>query len=150
VRLNYPKLVEREVLLKYLTEGICQISFTKVKDNTNRVLYCTLEPGLVPAQYTRTIEKLLSDTTMDRDLIPVWDVVDGKWKSFKISKLIYFLTSDELVKENITGYNVVSNNTKTLKDRRDDAVNKQREKAKSLREQSQKNNDIINGETNED
>ena len=87
---------------------------------------------------------------MDRDLIPVWDVVDGKWKSFKISKLIYFLTSDELVKENITGYNVVSNNTKTLKDRRDDAVNKQREKAKSLREQSQKNNDIINGETNED
>lgn len=150
MRLNYPKLVEREVLLKYLTEGICQISFTKVKDNTNRVLYCTLAFGLVPAQYTRTIEKLLVDSSMDRDLIPVWDVVDGKWKSFRISKLIYFLTSDELVKENITGYNVSSTNTKTLMQRRDDAVKQQREKAKSLREQSQKDKDIINGENDED
>ena len=74
--------IDRQILLKYLSEGICQVSFTKVKDNTNRVLLCTLHASTVPAKFLKSIEMVFNPVE-DEDLVAVWDVTDGKWKSFR-------------------------------------------------------------------
>jgi len=85
--------ITRQILLKYLVEGTCQVSFTKVKDNSNRILLCTLNPNTIPTKYSESIGKVL-EPTLDEDLLPVWEVSEGKWKSFRISKVNMFRTEE--------------------------------------------------------
>lgn len=151
MRINQAKSLEKQILIKYLLEGICQTSFTKVKDNTTRTLYCTLQLDFIPAKYISTVEKILDTSIVsDPDLIPVWDVVDGKWKSFKISKIVYFLTADELVKENNVGYNVDSQTVNIIEQRRNEAIQRHKQRQKDLKDQAERNTKIINGDDDED
>ena len=75
------------------------MTFNKVKDNTSRTIYCTLVQGFLPAKYEQSIQKIYTEPSSD-DIIPIWDMAEGKWKSFKLSRLTLFVTADELVKEN--------------------------------------------------
>jgi 4-diphosphocytidyl-2C-methyl-D-erythritol kinase len=126
--------------MKYLTEGICQVSFTKVKDNSNRILLCTLNSNIIPTKYAESIGKTLQPT-LDEDLLPVWEVSEGKWKSFRISKVNIFRTEDELTKPDKSGPDINSDQEKQLNDRKQKAINdfqeriqKQKEKAEEAKQ----------------
>lgn len=84
----------RAILIKHLIEGICKITFTKV-DGTVRSAYCTLHENLIPDQFSKTIEKIFLPDAR-QEILPYWDVVEGKWKSFYVEKLELFITADEL------------------------------------------------------
>ena len=126
-------------------EGICQVSFMKVKDNTNRVLYATLNLGLIPTKFSKSIEKIMTQEPSDPDIIPVWDIADGKWKSFRLTKLVFFLTSDELVDDGSIGFNFMSSTASNIKKRRDESVEKFQERVDALKQQAQEAKQNING-----
>lgn len=72
----------REWLLKELHRGPVEVNFTKA-DGTQRVMNCTLQEGVV-VPYERKTE---GDSTKvkQEDLLPVWDLDKGAWRSFKLS-----------------------------------------------------------------
>lgn len=144
------KNINRQLLLKYLVEGTCQVSFTKVKDNTNRVLLCTLNPNTLPAKFIKAAETALKPSE-DEDLLPVWDVIDNKWKSFRISKVNSFRTPDELTKQDKSGQDIDSKQSQELKARKEKAkkrfeerVQKQKEEAEQSKKNLEEARNIIN------
>jgi len=125
-------------------EGICQVSFIKVKDGSNRVIYCTLNYGFIPKQYENSINKILGETPPDVDILPIWDITEGKWKSFRISKMNFFVTSDELEKENKSGHSSKTNINKILKERKDKQNEEFLERVDKLKEKAQEAKENIN------
>jgi hypothetical protein len=144
------KNINRQILLKYLVEGTCQVSFTKVKDNTNRVLLCTLNPNNLPAKFVKAAETVLKPSE-NEDILPVWDVVDNKWKSFRISKVNSFRTPDELTKQDKSGQDIESKQSQGIKARKEkakktfeDRIQKQKEQAERSRKNLEEARNIIN------
>ena len=134
----------RQILLQHLAEGICQVTFTKVKDNTTRVLLCTLEVSTLPQKFLNTIQEVYKQA-VDEDLVPVWDVVDGKWKSFRISKVIDFRTPDELLKQDKSGPDVDTKQKQNIEDRKNEAIKKFQERVEKLKQQAIDAKNKING-----
>ena len=135
--------IDRQILLKFLAEGICQVSFTKVKDNTNRVLLCTLNPDQLPAKFEKAIEGVFKPS-IDEDLLPVWDVAEGKWKSFRISKVNSFRTPDELLKNDKPGPDVESTQKEILEKRKQKEKEKFEKRIQQQKEAAQKSKDNLN------
>ena len=129
-------------------EGICQVSFIKVKDGSNRVIFCTLNFGFIPKQFEKSINKLLTEIPPDADIMPIWDITEGKWKSFRISKMHYFITSDEFKDENKAGQSTDSNIGKTLKQRKDKEAKEFEKRIKDLKQKAQEAKENINGVNN--
>ena len=125
--------ISRPILLKYLAEGICQVSFTK-RDGTNRVLLATLQPDLIPSKFSKSVGSVFNPTP-NEDLIPVWDVTEGAWKSFKITKVLSFRTSDEIKEQDQTGQDVDTKQKENLQDRRKIAEEKSKVRKQQIREQ---------------
>jgi len=132
--------ITRQILLKYLAEGICQVSFTKVKDNTNRVMLCSLNPDMIPTKFSKAVGGVYQPT-LDEDLLPVWDMSMGAWKSFRISKVNSFRTPDELTKQDKPGQDVESTQEKKIEERKKkvmetfhDRVQKQKDSAEKSKE----------------
>lgn len=144
--------LDRQILLKFLAEGICQVSFTKIKDNTNRVLLCTLNPNQIPSSFAKTLGEIYKPV-VDEDLLPVWDITDGKWKSFRISKINSFRTPDELTKNDKSGPDVDTSQKQEIVKRSQQAKNKFKEIIKKQKEAAQKSKENLNkakGINNED
>jgi hypothetical protein len=131
-------------------KGICQVSFTKVKDNTNRTIYCTLEKGLIPSRFDKSVDTIFSDPTADSDLLPIWDVAEGKWKSFRISKLVLFITSDELIKENAKAHSGASKIVEQMDEQKKKLLEDFRQRVADLKEKALQARNNINGVSNED
>lgn len=93
--------IDREVLLKLLTQGICKVYFTKITNGQFRSLYCTLVPSVMPSILRKGIKGIFDPSTPNVDLLPVYDVVDHSWKSFRVSYVIFFYSAAEL-KESAT------------------------------------------------
>jgi len=149
VRINNPSALQRDTLIKYLIEGICQSSFIKVKDGTNRVMYCTLNTSLIPSKFTKSLEKVFKEAPRDDDVVPVWDIAEGKWKSFRISKMVFFLTADELQEENKKGTNVSPSSSEIVKQRNAESIERFEKRKQELKEKSKSAANKINGEQNE-
>jgi len=110
-----------------------------MKDNTSRTIYCTLVQGFLPAKYEQSIQKIYTEPSGD-DIIPIWDMAEGKWKSFKLSRLTLFVTADELVKENKKAYSGKSvtqdqkeETQKTIQEEFKDRVQELKEKAEKAK-----------------
>lgn len=146
--------INRQILLKYLAEGLCQVSFTKVKDSSNRVLLCTLNPDDIPTKFSSSVAEVFNPTT-DEDLLPVWDISEGKWKSFRISKVNMFRTEDELLRPDSSGPDIDSKQKKLIEERKKkalelkDKISNLKEQAKESRENLQVAKDILNKIRNE-
>lgn len=150
MRIQKKSDLTREILIKLLQEGICQISFTKVKDGTNRVIYCTLNSGFIPTKFEKAINKLMSANSVDDpDILPIWDVTEGKWKSFRITKLVYFLTHDELFDENKEGHNTSSNIVDRITENKQKLYEEFRKRVAELKEKALAAKNNINGVNNE-
>lgn len=126
--------ISRPILQKYLAEGICQVSFTKVKDGTNRVILCTLNPDLLPNNFQKSLASVFQPTP-DEDLLPIWDVTEGKWKSFRISKVNSFRTPDELKQQDRSGQDTDSKQKQVLEDRKKIAKEKSQKRKQVIQEQ---------------
>lgn len=141
--------ITRELLIENLVKGICQISFTKVKDNTTRIIYCTLNKSFIPTKFEQSVNKILTEKNPDIDLMPIWDAVEGKWKSFKISKSIYFITSDEIIKENKLAHNTSSKWAEQSAIQKNKIMEDFRNRVAELKRQAAEAKNNING-VNED
>lgn len=128
--------IGREDLIKFLVEGICQVSFIKVKDGSNRAIYCTLNSGFIPKQFGTSINNLFKSQPNDPDIMPIWDVVEGKWKSFRISKMNFFLTAEEFLDENKPGHSVPSTLRDILEKRKQSELEKFEQRVQNLKEKA--------------
>jgi hypothetical protein len=90
--------LNRDTTLKYLSEGVCKIYFKKVTDGRFRSLYCSLRMNLLPRSQRKYVETIFSPfNKKDIDIIPVYDIVSGDWKSFRLSNVIHLYTTEELL-----------------------------------------------------
>lgn len=112
-------------------------------------MYCTLQPNLIPNKFTKSLEKLFKESPTDADILPVWDVSEGKWKSFRISKMVFFLTADELQKENSRGFAGSPSSHETVRQKNEESIQRFEEKKEELRQKSKEARNKINGVENE-
>lgn len=136
----------RPILQKYLLEGMCRVIFTKVKDNSTRILLCTLNPNYLPKKYIEAIEDVLKPK-VDEDLLSVWDVKEAKWKSFRISKVLSFSTEEELTekkKDKEEAHTVESKQKEELRKRKEKAEKLHEERVQKQKEQLNQAKEIIN------
>lgn len=73
---------ENEIVNR-LRSGILTVTFNKV-DGSKRVLKCTLDPSHLPEDVRNQARVLREDTGGN---IPVWDVVAGGWRSFRLDSV---------------------------------------------------------------
>lgn len=71
----------REQIVALLQEQPCWVTFTKV-DGTTRTLHCTLVEDQLPVKKEETRHKEES-----LEVIPVFDLDAGAWKSFRVDSL---------------------------------------------------------------
>ena len=92
----------------------------------------------MPPKYLQTVEKIFAPA-LDEDLIPVWDINEGKGKSFRISKIEVFST-EKSPKKKDTKKNSPENKyrEKALSswERQQEQVNKAREIINKIREEA--------------
>jgi hypothetical protein len=74
---------------------------------------------------------------LDEDLLPVWEVSEGKWKSFRISKVNMFRTEEELTKQDKSGPDIDSNQKQQIIDRKQKAMEQFQEKVQKQKEQAE-------------
>jgi hypothetical protein len=95
------KEITREVILSYLSQGVCRVYFRKATNGRFRSLYCTLSPATLPKEYEKYLNEIFSFQNRILDLIPVYDIIDKEWKSFYIQNVLHFYTSDDLTQSKV-------------------------------------------------
>lgn len=74
--------IDRNFLVDELRKGNVRVTFTK-SDGSERVMTCTLlESVVVP--YEKKTEKVKQT---NEDVLPVWDLENNAWRSFKLSSI---------------------------------------------------------------
>lgn len=82
------KEINRSNLLKLLLqEEYLKILFKKSTTQTIRTMICTLYGNSIPTSFAKSIEATIKQND-NLDILPVWDVIKGKWRSFHISNII--------------------------------------------------------------
>lgn len=89
--------IQRDLVLKYLSAGVCKVYFQKVTNGKYRSLYCSLNYGMLNRNMRKSLQEIFSPFQKDIDLIPVYDIIDKEWKSFRLSSVIYFYTTQDLM-----------------------------------------------------
>jgi len=80
--------INRNNLLKLLTENEeITVVFMKRTTNTVRTMHCTLHTNVVPFSFSGSIKKTIGEKT-NLDILPVWDTIKHKWRSFYISTIL--------------------------------------------------------------
>jgi hypothetical protein len=78
-----------------LSLGICKILFKKETNGRYRAIFGTLNKDMIPGKYQKT----LIDTLKSREnsnLVPIFDIKSGEWKSFYIKNVISFSSAEKL------------------------------------------------------
>ena len=82
------KEINRGTLLDLLSkEEYLKILFKKSTSQTMRTMICTLYGDSIPTSFAKSIEATINQND-NLDILPVWDVIKGKWRSFHISNII--------------------------------------------------------------
>lgn len=82
------KDINRSNLLKLLLqEEYLKILFKKSTTQTMRTMICTLYGNSIPTSFAKSIEATIKQND-NLDILPVWDIIKGKWRSFHISNII--------------------------------------------------------------
>ena len=71
--------MKRETLIKSLQKKAERITFTKV-NGEERVMDCTLQEHMIPPTK-------LSNRKENEEVLPVWDVNKGEWRSFRLDSI---------------------------------------------------------------
>ena len=82
------KDINRGTLLDLLSkEEYLKILFKKSTTQTMRTMICTLYSDSIPTSFAKSIQATINQND-NLDILPVWDVIIGKWRSFHISNII--------------------------------------------------------------
>jgi hypothetical protein len=84
---------DRDNLLKDLRENVVAVYFTKV-NGEKREMRCTLMPSLLPPTYVTEEADVKKFHDENRDVLAVWDVMKGGWRSFRIDSIEYVQVLD--------------------------------------------------------
>jgi len=115
--------LNRKTIIDFLKKNKCKVTFNKVKDNTSRTILGSLNPSDLPEKFNLSLDKLFKEDPYDSDVVPIWDVVEGAWKSFRISKIITFnVVDDELDKKE--GHRQKSSQQKVMEEKKQKAKEK--------------------------
>ena len=83
-KINY----DRDGIIKDLKNNAVRVYFTKV-NGEKRELRCSLKPDLLPPV---TVHEHLDDMHSrpeNKEIVAVWDLDNGGWKSFRIDSVEY-------------------------------------------------------------
>jgi WYL_2, Sm-like SH3 beta-barrel fold len=69
-------LPSREALIDFLSEGVCQVKFTKTNGESRTAAATLLAAYISPA--------LQGHTSTTKDVVPFWSVADDGWRSFRL------------------------------------------------------------------
>jgi len=75
----------RKWLVGVLREGVVNVTFTK-SDGSERVMKCTLNKDVAVPYETKTDRK----KPLNEDVLPVWDIDKGAWRSFRVDSVKEF------------------------------------------------------------
>lgn len=109
-----------------------------------------MHKSFIPTKFASAIDKIFIEKNPDMDLMPIWDVAEGKWKSFRISKSVYFITSDELLKENKVAQNTASKLAEETETQKKEIIEEFRKRVQELKKQALEAKNNINGVNDED
>lgn len=84
---------ERDTLLKELRNNVVAVYFTKV-NGEKREMRCTLMPSLLPANYVNEQAEEQDFHNKNPEVLAVWDVMKGGWRSFRIDSIEYVQVLD--------------------------------------------------------
>lgn len=73
--------MSRDQLKTKLRDTIATITFTK-KDGSLRQMRCTLKENHMPV-----FEEKTSSRKENADVLPVWDIDQGEWRSFRLDSI---------------------------------------------------------------
>lgn len=94
MRTGFEMVYERDVLLKDLSEHVCQVFFKKVGES-QRVMRCSLSPNALPDSYELTEAPKVKDFhEKNPDIIAVWDLDNGGWRQFTMENVEYVQVVD--------------------------------------------------------
>jgi hypothetical protein len=80
--------ITKSELIKLLIEDIYTIKFTKV-DGTVRDMNCTLKESILPKLEEPTTRKKKPND----NVLPVWDLDNKQWRSFRVDSIISYTVS---------------------------------------------------------
>lgn len=92
----------------------------------------------MPERYSESLDKVFREEPYDSDIVPIWDVVEGSWKSFRISKIITFNVIDEELDQK-EGHVQKSNQQKVMEEKKQQAKTKFADRVKQIKEKQRKN-----------
>lgn len=84
---------DRDTLIKDLQKNVVAVYFTKV-NGEKREMRCTLMPGLLPPTYVQEEAEVNKFHEENREVLAVWDVMKGGWRSFRIDSIEYVQVLD--------------------------------------------------------
>lgn len=90
----------RQALLDSLRTNIMVVTFRKVNGDI-RDLICTLQPEYWPVA-TESAAATTRSRVANDEVICVWDLADGAWKSFRVDSVINFKIVPDVPEENAT------------------------------------------------
>lgn len=125
--------LNRKTILDFLRKTKCKVIFTKVKDNTTRSITCTLSPNDLPQRYNESVDKVFAEEPYDPDIIPIWDLTEGAWKSFRISKIVSFHVLDDELTES-EGHIQKSKQQKAMEEKKKQAKEKFADRVKKSKQ----------------
>ena len=79
---------ERDTLLKVIRENAVKVFFTKVNGD-KRVMSCTLREDLLPPNTVMEHLNEMHSKPENKDVIAVWDLDKGGWRSFRVDNVEY-------------------------------------------------------------
>ena len=132
--------LNRKTIIDFLKRTRCKVTFTKVKDNTSRTILCTLNRTDLPEKYSESLDKVFQEDPYDVDIIPIWDLIEGAWKSFRISKIITFNVIDDALEQK-EGHKQQSNQQKITEQKKQEAKTKFAERVKKSKQTGVNNED---------
>ena len=85
-------MFERDVIKETLKDCVATITFEKA-DGSMREMRCTLKPSYLP---TQVLVEGATPRKENLDVLAVWDIDVGGWRSFRIDSIKSFVIYDIL------------------------------------------------------
>ena len=77
-------MMTRDEIVTELKEGLLEVTFTKA-NGEERVMKCSLHKTFT-ANLTEEVKKT-NQRKINEDVIPVWDIAKGGWRSFRVDSI---------------------------------------------------------------
>ena len=86
---------KREDIIKDLKQSVSEVTFTKV-NGENRIMRCTLDLRYLPPITKEQLQHLdeQQQKPENQDVIAVWDLQNGGWRSFRVDSVQYMQEVD--------------------------------------------------------